>query len=136
MVPRYMLDTNICIYIRQRRPPEVLKRFQSLHHGESVISVVTYGELRAGVEKSGAREQAIQILDELMTLIPVQALPAAAGIAYGAIRTALERRGDLIGNNDLWIAAHARVSDLTLVTNNEREFKRVPGLKIENWASS
>jgi tRNA(fMet)-specific endonuclease VapC len=131
-----MLDTNICIYIRQKRPPEVLERFRSLHRGESVMSVVTYGELRAGVEKSRAREQAVGILDELTALIPVQALPATAGIAYGAIRAALERRGDVIGNNDLWIAAHARAADLTLVTNNEREFKRVPGLKVENWASS
>ena len=136
MVPRYILDTNICIYIRQKRPPEVLKRFQSLNRGASVISVVTYGELRAGAEKSRGREQAIEILEELMTIIPVQELPATAGIAYGALRAALERSGEIIANNDLWIAAHARAADLTLVTNNEREFRRVPGLKVENWASS
>jgi len=134
MPARYMLDTNICIHIRQKRPPEILNRFRSLRCGEAVISVITFGELRYGAEKSRQRERAIAILDELVRLIPVQPMPLDAALAYGSIRASLESRGEVIGNNDLWIAAHARTAELTLVTNNEREFQRVPGLSVENWA--
>lgn len=130
-----MLDTNICIYIRRERPAGVLKRFGGLARGDAVISVVTYGELRHGAERSVSREHALEILEDLVTLIPVQPLPLLAGASYGSIRSALERRGKTIGSHDLWIAAHARAADLTLVTNNEREFRRVPGLRIENWAA-
>ena len=108
---RFLLDTNICIYIRQRRPPGVLARFQRLRPGEAAISVITYGELAYGVEKSRFREQATKQLMELAGLL----------------------KGEIIGNNDLWIAAHARAAGLTLVTNNEREFRRIQGLKIQNW---
>lgn len=134
MPSRFMLDTNICIYIRRMRPAPVLERFRSLARGEAVISVVTYGELRYGAEKSVTRERALKVLDELVALVPVQPLSPAAGVAYGAIRLALERQGRIIGGNDLWIAAQAYAADLTLVTNNEGEFRRVPGLRIENWA--
>jgi tRNA(fMet)-specific endonuclease VapC len=134
MAPRYLFDTNICIYIRRRRPTEILKRFQALQSGDAVISVITYGELRYGAEKSQERERALALLDDLITLIPTQPLPAAAGEAYGAIRLDLERSGMMMGNNDLWIAAHARSAGLTLVTNNAREFRRVPSLALENWA--
>lgn len=134
MPSRFMLDTNICIYIRRMRPAPVLERFRSLARGEAVISVVTYGELRYGAEKSVTRERALKMLDELVALVPVQPLSPAAGVAYGAIRLALERQGRIIGGNDLWIAAQAYAADLTLVTNNEGEFRRVPGLRIENWA--
>lgn len=134
MPSRFMLDTNICIYIRRMRPAPVLERFRSLARGEAVISVVTYGELRYGAEKSVTRERALKVLDELVALVPVQPLSPAAGVAYGAIRLALERQGGIIGGNDLWIAAQAHAADLTLVTNNEGEFRRVPGLRIENWA--
>ena len=134
MPSRFMLDTNICIYIRRMRPAPVLERFRSLARGEAVISVVTYGELRYGAEKSVSRERALKMLDELVALVPVQPLSPAAGVAYGAIRLALKRQGRIIGGNDLWIAAQAHAADLTLVTNNEGEFRRVPGLRIENWA--
>jgi tRNA(fMet)-specific endonuclease VapC len=134
MPARYMLDTNICIHIRQKRPPEILNRFRSLRCGEAVISVITFGELRYGAEKSRERERAVAILDELVRLIPVQPMPLDAALAYGSIRASLESRGEVIGNNDLWIAAHAHTAELTLVTNNEREFQRVPGLSVENWA--
>jgi tRNA(fMet)-specific endonuclease VapC len=133
MPPRYLLDTNICIYIRQKRPPGILRRFRSLRPGEAVLSAITYGELRYGAEKSRERERALEILADLITLIPVEPVPVLAGEAYGAIRADLERRGKVIGNNDLWIAAHARASGLVLVTNNEREFRRVPDLKLANW---
>lgn len=135
MEARFLLDTNICIYIRRRRPPEIMARFQRLRPSEAVISIITYGELAYGAEKSRYREQASEQLAELTALLPVLDLPLRAGQFYGSIRAALESRGELIGNNDLWIAAHARAADLILITNNEREFRRVPGLKIQNWAN-
>ena len=134
MPSRYMLDTNICIYIRQERPAEILKRFRALRSGDAVISVITYGELRYGSEKSRERHRAMEILEEFVSLVPVEPMPFAAAVAYGSIRATLEGKGEVIGNNDLWIAAHARTAEFTLVTSNEREFRRVPGLTIENWA--
>jgi tRNA(fMet)-specific endonuclease VapC len=132
--PRYLLDTNICIYIRRERPQAVMTRFKALPPGSMAISVITYGELVYGVRKSSDPHKAIVILEELTALIPV--LPVAADVAeaYGTIRSDLAARGELIGNNDLWIAAHAKSLEVTLVTNNEKEFQRVGGLKIESWA--
>jgi tRNA(fMet)-specific endonuclease VapC len=136
MAPRYMLDTNVFILIRQRRAGPILDRFQALRANEAVISVISYGELCFGVEKGAMPERALAALHGLTVFIPVQTLPPAAGAAYGSIRAALERRGETIGNNDLWIAAHALAGSLTVVTNNEREFRRVPGLSVENWAAA
>ena len=134
MATRYLLDTNICIYIAKHNPPEVRARFVR-HRAEALaMSVVTYGELRYGAEKSQARELALQKLDQLVTAIRVAQITDEVGRHYGEIRLALEKSGRLIGNNDLWIAAHARAEAWILVTNNEREFARVPGLKVENWA--
>jgi len=135
MTARYMLDTNICIYVARQQPPHMLARFERLEPGEAVISVITWGELRYGAEKSNQREKVLSLLDEFSALVPVAPLPDTAGQSYGVIRAALEKSGAPIGNNDLWIAAHARASNLTLITNNEREFKRVAGLKLENWAA-
>ena len=134
MSPRYLLDTDICIYIHRQRPPKVLARFQKLTPGEAAISVITWGVLRCGAQKSSRRDTVLGLLDEFAALVPVLALPETAGASYGAIRAALEKRGEPIGNNDLWIAAHARASNLTLVTNDQREFARVPGLTVRNWA--
>jgi tRNA(fMet)-specific endonuclease VapC len=131
---RFLLDTNICIYIRRRRPPAVLARFRQLQPGEAVLSVITYGELVYGVERSQFREQARGQLAELVSLLPVIGLPMRAGDFYGSIRATLAAEGDMIGNNDLWIAAHAKAAGLILVTNNEREFRRIAGLEIQNWA--
>jgi tRNA(fMet)-specific endonuclease VapC len=133
MSPRYLLDTNICIYIHRRKPDEVLKRFRNLKPGDAAISVVTWGELLYGAEKSEQRKKVMQLLEEFQTLIPVLPMPEKSGRIYGAIRATLESRGTPIGNNDLWIAAHAKAIGLTIVTNNEREFRRVPGLKVQNW---
>jgi tRNA(fMet)-specific endonuclease VapC len=135
MEPRYLLDTNICIYIRQKRPEEVLRRFRKLRPGEAALSVITYGELLYGAAKSAQRVLALERLRELVTLLPALSLPETAAEAYGAIRAKLETKGEMIGNNDLWIAAHAMVAGLTLVTNNASEFRRVRGLKIQNWAA-
>ena len=133
MPPRYLLDTNICIYIQRQKPGEVLARFQKLKPGDAAISVITWGELLYGAEKSRQRKKVLQLLEEFKTLIPVLPMPENTGKTYGAIRASLESKGRPIGNNDLWIAAHAKAEGLTIVTNNEREFQRVPGLKVQNW---
>jgi tRNA(fMet)-specific endonuclease VapC len=131
---RFLLDTNICIYIRRKKPAEVLRRFRRLKAGEVALSVITFGELVYGAEKSAPRAAALELLRELVQELPVMGLPETAAESYGTIRAELERKGQMIGNNDLWIAAHAKAAGLTLVTNNEREFRRVRGLKVENWA--
>jgi len=134
MALRYLLDTNICIYIRRRRPLQVLARFEQLKPGEAALSVVTCGELMYGAAKlrptpPGAAKQ----LEEFLALVGVLPLDAECGRRYGELRAHLESRGEIIGNHDLWIAAQAIRAGLIVVTNNEREFRRVPGLKIENW---
>ncbi len=136
MLARYLLDTNICIYIQRQRPPAVLERFRRLEPGEAVISLITWGELAYGAEKSRQRDKVLALLEELVTMLPVMPLPETTGQAHGAIRAALEAKGEPIGNNDLWIAAHAKAAGLIVVTNNEREFKRVPGLQVRNWATT
>lgn len=135
MSARFLLDTNICIYIRQNKATEVLARFRKLKSGEAAMSVITRGELLYGAERSQQREASMRALEELAALIPVLALPEEAGAEYGRIRANLEQRGLMIGNNDLWIAAHAKAGDFVLVTNNEKEFRRISGLRVENWAS-
>jgi len=135
MSAKYMLDTNICIYIRQNRPPKVLARFRRLKPGDAVLSVITYGELVYAAEKSQHKTKALQQLADLAQLLPVISLPEEAAQAYGESRANLEKQGQIIGNNDLWIAAHAKAAHLTLITNNEREFKRIPGLKVRNWVA-
>ena len=133
--PRYMLDSDICIDF-QRRREQVVARLRSLKDGEALLSVVAYGELRFGVEKSGNPERARDALDLVIAAFPVATPSAEVGTHYGSIRAELERRGEVIGANDLWIAAHARALGLTLVTGNERAFRRVPDLKVENWAAA
>lgn len=135
MEARYLLDTNICIYIRQKRSEEVLRRFRQLSAGEAAISVITYGELFYGAEKSLQRAATIERVHELALLLPPLPLPETAAAHYGVIRNTLRDKGQMIGNNDLWIAAHALAGRFILVTNNEKEFRRVHGLKIENWTA-
>lgn len=133
MAIRYLLDTNICIYIAKHNPPTVRERFQQLSANTLALSVITLGELRFGAQKSQHREQALAVIEALARQIAVTALPEAAGLHYGEIRAELQSQGKIIGNNDLWLAAHARSQGWILVTNNEREFLRVPGLTVENW---
>jgi len=130
---RYLLDTDICIYTAKARPPEVAQRLANLAPGSVAMSVVTLGELVFGAERSQAREQAMGNLARLVELIPVLDLPESAGRHYGRIRAALTVAGTPIGNNDLWIAAHAAADALVLVSKNSREFERVPGLEVEDW---
>jgi tRNA(fMet)-specific endonuclease VapC len=131
---RYLLDTNICIYIAKRRPPVVASRFESLRPGEVGMSMVTYGELLFGIEKSQHPTSGKERLQRFIELVPVLPLPDDSVHHYARIRSSLERAGTPIGANDLWIAAHALASRLTLVSNNLREFDRVSGLLTENWA--
>ena len=129
----YMLDTDTCIYIKNRRPPHIIKRFSRLQGGEVVMSLVTFGELLNGALKSNQSNSALEKINQLATILPVQAMSADVAKHYASIRRSLEKTGSIIGANDLWIAAHAVALDLTLVTNNTNEFSRVDGLKIENW---
>lgn len=129
---RYLLDTNICIYVIKRRPPQVLARLQRCAVGDSGLSTVTLAELEYGAAKSQfpARNQAALAAFTLpLEVVPFDA-PAAA---YGPIRATLERQGTPIGAMDLLIAAPARSLGVILVTNNVREFGRVPGLQVDNW---
>ena len=133
---RYLLDTNICIYIAKRKPPEVLERLRHMRPGDVGMSIITNLELVYGAWKSQQREANLQRLQELERLIPVLPLDARVSQHYGQMRTELERKGLPIGAYDLLIAAHALALGLTLVTNNVREFRRVPQLRVENWAET
>jgi tRNA(fMet)-specific endonuclease VapC len=135
MEPRYLLDTNICIYVAKHNPPAVRERFARYAAAELAMSVITLGELRFGAEKSQARAKALAAVTQLTSVIQLAALPEAAGEHYGQIRAQLQRLGQPICNNDLWLAAHARAEGWILVTNNEREFLRVEGLQVENWVA-
>ena len=130
---KYLLDTNICIYITKHRPPEVLAKFESLQVGDVAMSLITYGELHFGAEKSRQSRQAHAKLNRLAELINILPLSTSVANNYGSIRSTLEKAGTPIGANDLWIAAHALAENLILVSNNLREFQRVPGLTVENW---
>lgn len=133
---RYLLDTNICIYVIRRRPPQVLARFQRCAVGDIGLSTVTLAELQYGVAKSAFPERNQEALTAFT--LPLEILPfdAPAAAAYGPIRATLERQGTPIGAMDLLIAAHAVSLGVILVTNNPREFGRVPGLQVENWVDA
>ena len=128
-----MLDTDICIYLAKDQYPQVTARFERLKPEQLVMSAITYGELQNGANKSSQRSRTLSQLAELIQYIPVESLASSAAQAYGEIRAALERQGSMIGNYDLWIAAHAMAMNVTLATNNDREFLRVTGLSVENW---
>lgn len=108
-------------------------RSARLRPAEVAISCVAFGELRYGAEKSARREASIAGLDQLAKRISVLPIDASVSAEYGRVRAVLEAAGKPLGNNDLWIAAHALAANLILVTNNQREFVRVPGLQLENW---
>lgn len=130
---RFMLDTNICIYIIKNHPPQVLHRLQALTQGSAVMSVVTYAELRAGLEiQSANRAQDERVLALLISRIPVLPFVQADAESFGVLRAAVrDRNRDTM---DRLIAAHAVSTGIILVTNNEADFKDYPGLKVENWA--
>ena len=131
---RYMLDTNICIYAIKHKPERVLTRLQEHDPEEICISSVTYAELVHGVEKSKAVEKNRIALALLLANIEIMKFDSLAAESYGKIRAELEKSGTPIGPLDTIIAGHAQSLGFTVVTNNTKEFKRVSGLKIENWA--
>ena len=137
MQTQYLLDTNICIYIIKHQPEIVRQHFEKhLPHRNILISVITLGELRFGAEKSQHKEKALKVIDELTSMIQVVELDENVAHHYAEIRQNLASKGQIIGANDLWLAAHARANHWVMVTNNEKEFTRVDGLKVENWVSN
>ena len=128
---RFMLDTNMCIYLMKNQPEQVARRFAECCIGDVLMSAITFAELEFGVAVSANRTRERHHLASLIEDIPVAAFDAAAARAYGPIRQATrERKRDQL---DKMIAAHAVSLDVVLVTNNERDFSSYPGLKIENW---
>ena len=146
MTTDYLLDTNVCIAIRElikgrsasnperaRQLAQVKARWSQVPKGQLLMSAVTFGELRYGAEKNVNPEKARELIDAVRNKVRVLHLDDATGEHYGDIRATLERQGQTIGPNDLWIAAHGRAHRCTVVTNNTREFSRVPGLTYEDW---
>ena len=136
MSPRYLLDTNICIFMRKNTFPAMSDHVDKLPPGALAMSVITWGELVTGAEKSQQRERTLANLTRLREIVPVLELDDEIGDHYGEIRGRLERAGQPIGVKDNWIAAHARALGLTLVTNNAGEFARVSGLTVEDWTQA
>ena len=130
----YLLDTNICVYVIRKRPESVYRRLSNIDERGVAISVVTAFELEVGALRSQGKRysEAVRLL---IAELPVLPLEDSARAAYGQLRTALERRGEVIGAYDMLIAAHALTLNATLVTNNEKVFNRVKGLKVVNWVS-
>lgn len=129
---KYLLDTNIAIYVIKRRPPEALKIFNR-HAGQMAISSVTLAELLHGAEKSARPEHNLRQIEDFVSRLEVLDYGRKAAEHYGDIRADLERKGTPIGVNDLHIAGHARSEGFILVTNNLCEFERVDALRLDNW---
>ena len=129
---KYLLDTNIVIYVLKRRPVEVLEIFNT-NASRMAISSITLSELFYGAEKSINVDKNLEAIEEFISHLEVLSYDAKASQHYGQIKAALEKKGEVIGENDIHIAAHAISQGLILVTNNLREFKRVPNLALENW---
>jgi tRNA(fMet)-specific endonuclease VapC len=129
---KYLLDTNIVIYVIKNRPLSVLKSFNQ-NQGRMAISSITLAELAHGVEKSADPARNLTVVEDFVSRLEVLPYDERAAWRYGLIRAALERQGTPIGVNDLHIAGHARSLGLVIVTNNLREFERVPGVSVENW---
>jgi tRNA(fMet)-specific endonuclease VapC len=131
---KFMVDTNICIYIIKQKPPGVIKRFYQTEISEIGISSITLSELLYGVSKSSKPEQNQIALTQFIAPLDILSYDDEAAQYYGQLRAYLEKQGRPIGSLDMLIAAHALSTNCVLVTNNEKEFIRVPNLKIDNWA--
>ena len=130
---KYMLDTNIVIYVIKHKPESVLQKFQRLEPSDFCISSITLAEIEYGISKSSRPDRDRFAFDMFISGIDILSFDDAAASEYGPIRAGLERKGTPIGPNDMLIAAHAKSLGFTIVTNNVREFERVEGLKVENW---
>ncbi|MBA3611048.1 MAG: type II toxin-antitoxin system VapC family toxin [Rubrobacteraceae bacterium] len=133
---KVLLDTNVCVHVIRERPPEVLRRFEEYTVGDIAVSSITVAELYFGARKSGRADRNEEALEQFLLPLEVVEFGHAAAIAYGRVRAALEELGTPIGPLDTLIAAHARDLNLTLVTNNIREFSRVPDLELDNWVET
>ncbi len=133
---KLLLDTNICIYLIKKKPPSVLRQFDAYAAGTIGISSITVAKMEFGVQKSRNPLQNQQALKQFLLPLVILDFDQEAARAYGKLRASLEARGRLIGALDMLIAAHALSQSLPLATNNVREFSRVPGLKVLNWAAS
>ena len=129
---KYMLDTNIVIYTIKNKPEVVRSRFKQ-HYGQMCISSVSYMELIFGAERSGNPEKNLRVLEGFVARMDVIPFDSEAAVQSGQLRAELAKKGTPIGPYDLMIAGHARSEGFILVTNNEKEFVRVPGLRVENW---
>ena len=129
---KYMLDTNICIYVIKKKPIEALVKFNE-HAGQLSISSITLAELIHGAEKSQRVEHNFRQVEDFISRLEILKYGEKAAFHYGNIRAGLEKKGNTIGVNDLHIAGHARSEGLTIVSNNLKEFKRVEALRTENW---
>lgn len=130
----FLLDTNICIYIIKKKPQSVIDKLNRLEFNQISISSITVAELEYGVCKSSMPDRNRTSLNEFLIPFAIVNFDSTASVMYGIIRSELERKGIPIGSLDMLIAAQAMSLDVTLVTNNEKEFSRIDGLKIENWA--
>ncbi len=128
-----MLDTNICIYIIKNKPESVMEKFKEYNIGEISLSSITVSELYYGAYKSQYKDKNLLALEHFLQPFNIVDYDLKASIEYGEIRATLEKQGNVIGGLDMQIAAHARSLDMTLVTNNTKEFKRVANLIIDNW---
>ena len=133
---RYLLDTNIWIYLMRNRPPEVREKFSRQRPGSIVLSPIVLGELNVGWRKSARPEANRELLEQYVQTAVLEPLEDSVADAYGEIRADLETTGTPIGENDLWIAAHAREAHCVLVTHNVGEFQRIRGLRVEDWVKS
>ena len=131
---RLMLDTNICIYLIKEHPASVLDRFADHPVGDIGVSVITLAELEYGISKSSRPARNRTALEQFVSPLEVASFDRHATTAYGKLRAVLEKKGQPIGSMDLLIAAHAISLDVRLITHNVKEFGRVPGLRIEDWA--
>jgi tRNA(fMet)-specific endonuclease VapC len=132
---RYMLDTNICIYVIKNRPARLREHFNELAD-QLCISVITLSELIYGAEKSSRPHENLTVVEQFCARLDVLPFNGRAASHYGQIWAELEQAGQPIGIHDMMIGGHARSEGLTIVTNNAREFRRVSGLRLENWVSS
>jgi tRNA(fMet)-specific endonuclease VapC len=130
-----LLDTNTCVYVLKRNQPAVVQRFASYETGELAVSTITVAELAFGAEKSARPEQNLNAIEHLLLGLTVVEFDYLAAREYGQIRAWLQRHGTPIGPLDMQLAAHARQLNLPLVTNNVKEFSRVPRLRTENWVT-
>ena len=129
----FLIDTNICIYIINDHPPEVIQKFREIGIGNIYISSITVSELQYGACKSKQIKKHLKRLDEFLIPFEIISYDESAANYYGRIRSYLEKQGNVIGPFDMLVAAHALSENLTLITKSEKEFKRVKSLKVENW---